>query len=98
MKPRISWRRPKPSPHGQPLPPPSVYLVCRQSDDWVGDVLWRPPGERFWQGSRYHVALIDNGCRLGHTHEPPSEAEVAGKVAQAELFNATVKLWVNARR
>ena len=98
MKPRISWRRPKPSPHGKPLPPPSVYLVCRESDDWVGDVLWRPPGQTFWRGGRYHAPVVDHGCHLGHAHEPPSEAEVAAKVDQAERFNGTIKLRVNAKR
>jgi hypothetical protein len=60
-------------------------------------VLWRPPGETFWLGSRYHVLLSDDACG-DHTHLPPSEREVAAKVDEAERAHATVALHVGVRR
>jgi hypothetical protein len=85
------------TPKGAPLAPPSVYLRCRRSSRWVGDVLWRPPGETFWLGSRYHVLLSDDACG-DHAHVPPSEAEVAAKVAETEGAHVPVALHVGVRR
>ena len=87
----------------RPLPPGAVYLVCREAGgDWVGDVLEAPP-ERPWWGAtglwrRYHVALIDTGCRAGHRHIRPSASEVAGKMAQARRQRTSKPLSVSPLR
>jgi hypothetical protein len=101
---RVSWDRPHFGPGGQDLRPPFVKLICRKTQLWVGDVLWKPEGETYWASagflgpSRYSVALFNwpYACE-GHEHELPSEADVAKKVAQAEAANAVLTLHVNVK-
>lgn len=67
-----------------------MFLVCTETGDWVGDVLevagaWR----------RYHVGIVDNGCKAGHRHMRPPGHKVAAKMAEARRRNTSVPLNVH---
>jgi hypothetical protein len=75
------------------MPPPSVYLVCRRSGRWVGDVLEASTAAGFWpDGRRFDVMLVD--CKR-HAHSPPTEAAVVAAWAEAVANNASVPLRVD---
>jgi hypothetical protein len=87
---------------GRPLPPGAVFLVCTKTGDWVGDVLEAAPG-RPWPAAtgiwrRYHVGLIDSGCKAGHRHMRPPGHKVAVKMAEARRRNTSVPLSVYPTR
>lgn len=75
------------SPKGKPLPAPSVYLVCRRSGRWVGDVLVLADGA-------VDVFLSDAAC-AGHDHVPPTGDAVTAALATAGHQNASIPLRVN---
>jgi hypothetical protein len=79
-----------------------VNLKCAVTGDWVGDVLEASTG-RPWHGAtgiwrRYHVALIDTGCKAGHRHVHPSAEQVAARMAEARRRRQSLQLTVYPTR
>jgi hypothetical protein len=92
----------RPWPGRGPLPAKSVYLVCTETGDILGDILDRGPGGS-WPGKgpgvvgRYHVNLQDSGCTADppHRHAHPADRLVTAKMAQARRQRTSIPLRVS---
>ena len=89
----------RPSPGGRALPPGSVYLVCAETGDWVGDILDAGAGASWWDRGpqtigRYHVGLVDTACRALHRHARPPDHRVVAKMTQARRKRTSIRLRV----
>jgi hypothetical protein len=87
---------PNPAP---PLPPGTVILTCGETGDVVGDVLEADNDDGWWpHGLRYDFALYHGACSGDHVHEPPTQDEIAARVAEAKRLGTVIQHRVKVKR
>jgi hypothetical protein len=106
-KPQRHVRAPRPHPverdpnPGPGMPPGTVMLVCPVTGDVLSDVLEADWEEGWWpSGHRYAYGITDSVCREGgnHTHEVPTQDEIAARVAEAKQYRTVIQHRVNVKR
>jgi hypothetical protein len=90
-------RDPNPGPG---LPPGTVGLVCGETGAVLSDVLEADNAEGWWPDGHRYAFTVNSaiGCGLHHTHETPTQDEIAVRVAEAKQFQTVIWHRVKVKR
>jgi hypothetical protein len=86
------------------MPPGTVMLVCPDTGDVLTDVLEAENDKGWWPyevpARRYAFYINDRTCTEGdkHTHELPTQDEIAVRVAEAKRYRTVIQHRVNVKR